>query len=135
MTNPIARTVIRGEVIDSDLIEYPGRAGGATFMAPDPRKFIDRLPLASPGLMTDLYDLSFDDILDYLEELGKQLDINSNEYMQEERDLTYDVAPVPNELVDLGIADSPRSSSATRSARSPRRASDSPTPRAGSSTR
>ncbi len=102
MTNPIARTVIRGEVIDSDLIEYPGRGGGVTFSAPDPRKFVDRLPLASPGLMADLYELSFEDILDYLEELGTRLDINSNEYMQEARDLTYDVAPVPRALVDLG---------------------------------
>ena len=57
MNAPIARTVIRGEVIDSDLIEYPGRGDVMTFMAPDPRKFVDRLPLASPGDMADLYDL------------------------------------------------------------------------------
>ncbi|MBX7432214.1 long-chain-fatty-acyl-CoA reductase [Mycobacterium sp. Y57] len=104
MINPVAHAVIRGEVVDSDLIEYPGRAGGLTFMAPDPRKFVDRLPLASPGDMADLYDLSFDDILDYLEELGKRLDINSNEHMQQARELTYDVAPVPRELVDLGYS-------------------------------
>ena len=71
MNEPIAPTVIRGEVIDSDLIEYPGRGDVMTFMAPDPRKIVDRLPLASPGDLADLYDLSFDDILDYLEELGE----------------------------------------------------------------
>ena len=38
MNKPIAPTVIRGEVIDSDLIEYPGRGGVMTFMAPDPKK-------------------------------------------------------------------------------------------------
>lgn len=100
--NAIARAVIRGEVIDSDLIEYPGRGGGISFMAPDPRTFFDRLPLASPGDMADLYDLSFDDILDYLEELGNRLDINTNEHMQEARELTYDASPVPRVLVDLG---------------------------------
>lgn len=104
MNNPIAHTVIRGEVIDSDLVEYPGRGGGMTFMAPDPRKFVDRLPLASPGLLADLYDLRFDDILDYLEELGKTLDINTNEHMQRARELTYDASPVPRELVDLGYS-------------------------------
>jgi len=48
MTNPIAPIVIRGQVIQSDLIEYPGRGDVMTFMAPDPRKFVDRLPLPSP---------------------------------------------------------------------------------------
>ncbi|MFZ0835452.1 MAG: acyl-CoA reductase [Mycobacterium sp.] len=104
MNNPIAHTVIRGEVIGSDLVEYPGRGGGMTFMAPDPRKFVDRLPLASPGMLADLYDLRFDDILDYLEELGKTLDINTNEHMQRARELTYDASPVPRELVDLGYS-------------------------------
>ncbi len=101
MTKPIAHTVIRGEVIDSDLIEYPGRGDVMTFMAPDPRKLVDRLPLASPGHLADLYDLRFDDILDYLEELGKRLDINTNEHMQRARELTYDAAPFPRALVDF----------------------------------
>jgi len=104
MNKPIAPMVIRGEVIDSDLIEYPGRGGMMTFMAPDPRKFVDRLPLASPGQLADLYDLSFDDILDYLEELGDRLDINTNEHMQWARELTYDATPLPPELVDLGYS-------------------------------
>jgi len=104
MNKPIAPMVIRGEVIDSDLIEYPGRGGMMTFMAPDPRKFVDWLPLASPGQLADLYDLSFDDILDYLEELGDRLDINTNEHMQWARELTYDATPLPPELVDLGYS-------------------------------
>jgi Acyl-CoA reductase (LuxC) len=102
MNKPIAHTVIRGEVIDSDLIEYPGRGDVMTFVAPDPRKFVDRLPLASPGHLADLYDLCFDDILDYLEELGDRLDINTNEHMQRARELTYTASPVPPALVDLG---------------------------------
>ncbi len=104
MEQPIAHAVIRGEVIDSDLIEYPGRGGIMTFTAPDPTKFVDRLPLASAGDLADLYDLSFDDILDYLEELGERLDINTNEHMQRGRELTYDATPLPRELVDLGYS-------------------------------
>ena len=104
MNKPIAPTVIRGEVIDSDLIEYPGRGDVMTFMAPDPKSFIDRLPLSSPGDLADLYDLSFDDILDYLEELGDRLDINTNEHMQRARELTYDATPLPRALVDLGYS-------------------------------
>jgi hypothetical protein len=102
MQQPIAHTVIRGEVIDSDLIEYPGRGGVMTFLAPDPTKIVDRLPLASPGQLADLYDLRFDDILDYLEELGERLDIEKNEHLQRARELTYDATPLPRELVDMG---------------------------------
>lgn len=94
MNAPIAYAVIRGEVIDSDLIEYPGRGGIMTFLAPDPTKIVDRLPLASPGDMADLHDLRFEDILDYLEELGERLDINTNEHMQQARELTYDATPL-----------------------------------------
>ena len=104
MDKPIAQTVIRGEVIDSDLIEYPGRGDVMTFMAPDPRKFIHKLPLASPGDLADLYDLRFDDILDYLEELGNRLDVNTNEHMHRARELTYDATPLPAALVDLGYS-------------------------------
>lgn len=104
MERPIAHTVIRGEVIDTDLIEYPGRGGMMTFMAPDPRKFVDRLPLASPGDLADLYDLRFDDILDYLEELGERLDINTNAHMQRAREFTHDATPLPSALVDMGYS-------------------------------
>jgi hypothetical protein len=54
--------------------------------------------------MADLYDLSFDDILDYLEELGERLDINTNEHMQWARELTYDATPLPRVLVDNGYS-------------------------------
>jgi len=102
MANPIAPIIIRGEVIETDLIEYPGRGDIMSFDAPDPKKFVDRLPLPSPGDMLDLYDLSFDDILDYLEELGSCLNINTNEHLQRSRDLTYDATPLPREIIDMG---------------------------------
>lgn len=104
MKKPIAHAVIRGEIIESDLIEYPGRGDVMTFMAPDPRKIVDRLPLASPGRLADLYDLRFDDILDYLEELGVRLDIKTNEHMQRARELTYDATSLPRALIDFGYS-------------------------------
>jgi hypothetical protein len=70
--------------------------------------------------MADLYDLGFDGILDYLAELGERLDINTNERMHWARELTYDATPLPRVLVITVIADSPRSSSETKSGKSPR---------------
>jgi len=102
MSSPIAPIIIRGEIIESDLIEYPGRGDVMTFRAPDPKKFASRLPLPSPGDLADLYDLSLEDILDYLEELGDRLDINKNEHLQRSRELTYDATHLPRALVDMG---------------------------------
>jgi hypothetical protein len=92
--------VIRGAVIESDLVEFQGRGGALTFLAPDPLKYVDRIPLASPAQLADLYELSFDDILDYLEELGQALDIKTNEHMQLAREFTYAAAERTRPLVD-----------------------------------
>jgi len=98
-SKPISYAVIRGEVIDTDLVEFGGRGGDINFLAPDPRQLARRLPLGSPTRMRDLYELTFDEILDYLEELGKLLDFGSNEYMQEACEASYFTAPVTPGLV------------------------------------
>lgn len=100
MTAPIAKAVIRGEIIDSDLVEYPGRDDIMTFAAPDPKTLVGKLTLGSPSRLADLYDLSFDDILDYLEELAARLDINTNEHLQQAREFTYQASHLTPALVD-----------------------------------
>ena len=97
--NPISYAVIRGKVIETDLIEFGGRGGDITFLAPDPHKLIEQLPLGSPSKMDDLYQLKFDDILDYLEELGQRLDLSKNAYMQEACELSYLTAPTTPPIV------------------------------------
>ena len=39
---------VRGELIESDWVRFGGRSRAGGFEAPDPRKYVDRLPLASP---------------------------------------------------------------------------------------
>ncbi len=97
---PISYAVLRGKVIDTDLIEFGGRGGEATFLAPDPHKIVSQIPLASPRLMEDLYELSFDQILDYLGELGSRLDVRRNDYMREARDQSYATAPTTKPIMD-----------------------------------
>jgi len=99
-TIPTAPMIVRGQVIASDLTEFQGRGDTLTFRAPDPRLHLSSLPLSSPGELRDLYALSFDDILDYLEELGSRLDVRTNMHMQWARDLTYATSPHPKILVD-----------------------------------
>jgi hypothetical protein len=96
---PISYAIIRGKVYDSDLIEFGGRGGDITFLAPDPHTLVGQLPLGSPSKLEDLYRLSFEDILDYLEELGMLLDFEKNAYMQEACELSYSTAPTTPPIV------------------------------------
>jgi Acyl-CoA reductase (LuxC) len=93
----IAYTVplfLRGEVITEDMVPFDTRVGAAQFQAPDMSKYVERLPLKSPAEMSDLYELSFDEILDVLEALGDALDFDTNAHLQE----AYEASLVANVL-------------------------------------
>jgi hypothetical protein len=79
----IVPLIIRGKVITDDPITFPGRHGGVTFSTPDVRRHVHRLPLTNLSALQDYYDISLDDILDFLEELGTRLDLRGNVYLQE----------------------------------------------------
>lgn len=104
---PISYAVLRGQVIENDLIEFGGRGGDITFLAPDPHKIAGQIPIASPRLMEDLYDLSFEDILDYLGELGEHLHLEKNPYLQEALSYSYDTAPTTKPIMDSFFHDLP----------------------------
>jgi len=91
MTKMIAPSAIRGQLIAEDLVSFGGRGGDTQFLAPDPMKIVGRLPLRNPGDMRSLYALKIDEIIDYLVELGKALDLSKNEFMQEALDHSYAV--------------------------------------------
>jgi hypothetical protein len=97
---PVAAMIVRGKVIQDQLIEFGGRGGDLVFLAPNPSEFIDQLPLADPSALDDLYRLSFEEILDYLEELGDRLDVEKNPLMQEARELSYRTAPTTPPIID-----------------------------------
>jgi hypothetical protein len=93
----IAYTVplfLRGRVITDNLVAFGTRKGVAQFQAPDMSKYVGQLPLKSPAEMTDLYQLSFDEILDVLEALGNALDFDTNTHLQE----AYEASLVANVL-------------------------------------
>ena len=104
MNNPVVPMILRGEVITDNLVEVPARGGNVAFLTPDAHKYIDRIPLGHPRRMSDLYRIGFDDILDFLVELGNSLDIGSNAYLQEARELTYAASPMTPSLIDYFYA-------------------------------
>src|SRR5262249_51896496 len=86
---------LRGQLIADDLVSFGTRNGANQFQAPDMAKYVERLPLKSPGDMSDLYELGFDEILDVLEALGEALDFDANPHLQEayEASLVANVMP------------------------------------------
>ena len=93
----IAYTVplfLRGRIITDDLVPFDNRRGLSQFQAPDMAKYVERMPLKSPAEMSDLYELSFDEILDVLAALGNALDFESNAHLQE----AYEASLVANVL-------------------------------------
>lgn len=73
---PEVPIVVRGEVIDQGLIDH------RRFLAPDLREHLDRVILADPRGLEELEALSLDEIIDYLVELGRHLDLATNPYIQ-----------------------------------------------------
>jgi hypothetical protein len=96
---PIAPAVIRGKVIEDNLVEFGGRNGVIKFLAPDPRKIVNMLPIGDPTRMSDLYDIRLDEIVDYLVELGDALNFKKNVLMQESCELNYYTAPTTPPLL------------------------------------
>lgn len=97
---PVASMIIRGRIIEDDLVEFGGRGGDLAFYAPDPRKHASRLPLESPSRLRDLHELDFTEILDYLDALANRLNVSRNEHMRKARELTYRTAPITESIVD-----------------------------------
>jgi hypothetical protein len=82
LTELVAPAVIRGELIEQDLVPFGGR-GDAPFVAPDPRAIASALPLRDPGHLRELQALPFDEIVAYLDELGRALVLDRNVHLQE----------------------------------------------------
>jgi hypothetical protein len=73
--------VARGEVIEDYEVTFKGRYG-ADFMCPDPNKYLSKLLLLSRREMESLYQISLDDVVDYLVEFGKHWNMDTNPHLQ-----------------------------------------------------
>jgi hypothetical protein len=99
--------IIRGEVIEDNLVTYPGRHGAMSFETPDVRKYIDRLPLRNASELQDYYAISLDEILDFLTELGTKLDVRRNPYLQEALEMSLSASgltePIIRNMYEKGL--------------------------------
>lgn len=65
-----------------DAVEFKGR-GGAVFRSPDPHRHVHDLVLGNPERLGDLMDTPMRDVIEFLAEVGKQLQLDDNSYLQE----------------------------------------------------
>ena len=86
MTTTAALTVpalIRGRLVETDLVAFGARAGQAQFSAPDPQRIGAALVLRDPGALADLQELPFDEIVAFLAAVGERLEPDANAHLQE----------------------------------------------------
>ena len=91
--------VIRGEIIEGT-VEQTGRRGEVGFTTPDAHLYLDKLPLSAPSLMGDLYSITFEDILDYLEKLGTLLDLDRNRHLQNAFELSSKTSGLSRSILE-----------------------------------
>jgi hypothetical protein len=75
--------LIRGRLVETDLIEFGARGGQAQFSAPDPQRIGAELVLRRGGALSDLNNLPFDEIVAFLAAVGERLDLATNAHLQE----------------------------------------------------
>jgi hypothetical protein len=73
--------ILRGKVIRDYSQTFGGRHG-AKFITPDAKKYLKDISLTNPSDMSDLYELSVEDIIEFLSDLGQRLVLSENEYLQ-----------------------------------------------------
>lgn len=81
-TAVVAPAFVRGTTVASDLMTFGGRGSGS-FDAPEAASLVDRLPLRDPGELRDVHEIPFEEIVDYLAQLGRRLVLADNGYLQE----------------------------------------------------
>jgi hypothetical protein len=101
--------IIRGKTIEDYEISYVDRsAGGRTFVTPSTEKYINQVVSDSPAILNDLYDISFDDIVGFLGELGGRLNLDENPYWQEAFEASCHSSNVSRPVLEHVYRTSPR---------------------------
>ncbi|MHA2202389.1 MAG: acyl-CoA reductase, partial [Candidatus Hodarchaeales archaeon] len=75
--------IARGQIITDYSLIFGGRHGSATFKTPDAKKYLSQIVQKNPSRQKALYDLSIDEILTFMDDLGQQLVLKENEYLQD----------------------------------------------------
>jgi hypothetical protein len=99
VTELTAPAFVRGKLIAENLVSFAGRGGTASFQAPDPQRLLAALPLRHPSELRDIQALAFDEIVAYLEALGRALELARNAHLQKALELSAQFSDMTPPLV------------------------------------
>jgi hypothetical protein len=99
--------ILRGEVIESELVGHAMRGGSGQFLAPDLGKFIDRLPIKAAALQ-DLYTLSVDEIIDFLADVGASLSLDHNRHLRQAFEVSLRTSDLPETILESSYEGLPK---------------------------
>jgi len=99
MTTYNVPLIIRGGLYQGDDLVFSGRGDQIEFSTPDVGKVLDELMLTSPNALSDLYTISFGEIVEYLDNLGRRLSFSSNEHLQQAFELSSAVTGLTEPLL------------------------------------
>lgn len=92
--------LVRGQIIENEWAEFEARRGELAFETPDVKQHIKQLALRNPEDMQDLYTLRFEEVIDYLHELGKHLAIDQNPHIQQALEISRLTSGLPPAHLD-----------------------------------
>jgi hypothetical protein len=107
MASIVAPAFVRGRIVSDKLVSFGGRGGTASFDTPDPQSLLPSLPLRDPAALSDVHELPFDEIVSYLDELGRRLGLADNEHLQEALELSEQWADLTAPLMRASFAQLP----------------------------
>lgn len=93
--------IIRGKVIEDDLVDFAGRHGASTIRTPDVNRHYASLVMTNPDRMQDLYDIPLSEIVDYLDELGRRLAPASNPHIRKAIEISAENCGHSREMLDF----------------------------------
>jgi acyl-CoA reductase-like NAD-dependent aldehyde dehydrogenase len=99
---------LRGQWFEGDLVPFGGRTPDSRFLTPDPVRLLDALPLRSPRDLADVHRLRFEEIADYVEELGTRLDLTRNVHLQAALAATSNLSALTHPLLRAAYLELPK---------------------------
>src|ERR1700727_661512 len=92
--------IIRGRIISECEVDYSGRGDGLSFRAPDVKKYLKQLMLDNPVSQRDMYQISLGAIIDFLDAVGRRLDLDTNPYWRQAFEVSCSTSNLSRPVLD-----------------------------------
>lgn len=103
----IVPLIVRGQVIETDLVSHRMRGGGGQFLAPDLGRHMDKLPTDAASLR-DMYAISIDEIIDFLADVGASLSLDHNPHLHLAFEMSLRASDLPETILKASYENLPK---------------------------